>query len=79
MVYHILFINESIFLYVGFYGFYTSYGFFVDRSPSRRYSIPINIIIEVIFGELFFRKYNCRISMLGWRWLFSKSSAMFFR
>ncbi len=80
MVYHILFINESIFLYVGFYGFYTSYGlFFVDWSPSRRYSIPINIIIEVIFGELLFRKYNCRISMLGWRWLFSKSSAMFFR
>lgn len=80
MVYHILFINESIFLYVGFYGFYTSYGFFfVDRSPSCWYSIPINIIIEVIFGELFFRKYNCRISMLGWRWLFSKSSAMFFR
>ena len=49
MVYHIRFINESIFLYVGFYGLYTGYGFFfVDRSPSCWYSIPINIIIEVI-------------------------------
>ncbi len=49
MFYHILFVNETILLYVGFYGLYTGYGFFfVDRSPSCRYSIPFKIIIEVI-------------------------------
>ena len=49
MFYHILFVNETILLYVGFYGLYTGYGFFfVDWSPSCRYSIPIKIIIEVI-------------------------------
>ena len=49
MFYHILFVNKTILLYVGFYGLYTGYGFFfVDRSPSCRYSIPFKIIIEVI-------------------------------
>lgn len=49
MLYHILFVNETILLYVGFYVLYTGYGFFfVDRSPSCRYSIPFKIIIEVI-------------------------------
>ena len=79
MFYHILFINETILLYVGFYGLYTGYGFFfVDRSPSFRYSIPFKIIIEVIFGDFFSRKYNCSIFMIGRCWLFCKSSTMVF-
>lgn len=54
MFYHILFVNETILLYVGFYGLYTGYGFFfVDRSPSFRYSIPFKIIIEVKGTERF--------------------------
>jgi glycerate dehydrogenase len=57
----------------------TGYGFFfVDRSPSCRYSIPFKIIIEVIFGDFFSRKYNCSIFMIGRCWLFCKSSTMVF-